>query len=158
VSQGLPVEGLGEVGDGRWRAARGSSSSGERRLKFRRARVGDGNGVWSRSSRVRRGPDSEAQLRERGVGRGSSTWSRGGGNGNGAAAGGVHALEAWVTRIGSPVLGGVSGRGQHCGLGRLLSPAVVEQEVAVASGAGSPWQEDGEVAREEGNNGEGLGR
>jgi hypothetical protein len=43
-------------------------------------------------------------------------------------------------------------------LGRLLSPAVVEQEVAVASGAGSPRQEDGEVAREEGDNGEGLGR
>jgi hypothetical protein len=43
-------------------------------------------------------------------------------------------------------------------LGRLLSPAVVEQEVAVASGAGSPRQEDGEVAREEGDNGEGLGQ
>jgi hypothetical protein len=35
---------------------------------------------------------------------------------------------------------------------------VVGQEVAVASGAGSQRQEDGEVAREEGDNGEGLGR
>jgi hypothetical protein len=83
VSQRLPVEGLGEVGDDRWRAAHGSSSSGERRLEFRRARVGNGNGAWSRSSRARRGSNSETQLKKREVGRRSSTWSRGGGNGDG---------------------------------------------------------------------------
>ncbi|XP_025798665.1 transcription initiation factor TFIID subunit 11-like [Panicum hallii] len=42
--------------------------------------------------------------------------------------------------------------------GSYLGPAVEEQKGAVASGAGSPRQENGEVAREEGDNGEGLGR
>jgi hypothetical protein len=42
--------------------------------------------------------------------------------------------------------------------GSYLGPAVEEQKGAVASGAGSPRQENGEVAREGGDNGEGLGR
>jgi hypothetical protein len=42
--------------------------------------------------------------------------------------------------------------------GSYLGPAVEEQKGAVASGAGSPRQENGEVAHEEGDNGEGLGR
>jgi hypothetical protein len=39
-----------------------------------------------------------------------------------------------------------------------IGPAVDEQEVAVAGGAGSPRQEEGDVARGEGDNGEELGR
>jgi hypothetical protein len=86
VRQGLPVEGLGENGEGRWRAAHEGSNSGERRLKFRRSRLGNGTGAWSRGSRARRGSDSATPLEERKAGRGSSAWSRGGGNGGGAAA------------------------------------------------------------------------
>jgi hypothetical protein len=97
VSQRLPVEGLGEIGEDRWRAAHGSSSSGEWRLEFRRARLGNGDGAWSRSSRARRGSDSETQLKERKVGRGSSTWSRGRRQWRWAAAIGVHAIEARAT-------------------------------------------------------------
>jgi hypothetical protein len=97
VSQRLPVEGLGEIGEDRWRAAHGSSSSGERRLEFRRAWVGNRDGAWSRSSRARRGPNSETQLKERKVGRGSLTWSRGRRQWRWAAAVGVHAIEARAT-------------------------------------------------------------
>jgi hypothetical protein len=107
VSHGLPVEGLGDNGEGRWRAAHGSSSSGERRLEFRRDRVGNGEGAWSRSSRARRGPDSETQLKKRKVGRGSSTWSRGRRQWRWATAVGVHAIEAWAAWNGSLGMEGV---------------------------------------------------
>jgi hypothetical protein len=88
----------------------------------------------------------------------SSAWSRGPQQWRWAAAVGTHAggglsCFVWITRKGKSEKGG-----SIAAWGSYIGPAVDEQEVAAAGGAGSPRQEEGDVARGEGDNGEEVGR